>query len=145
MHHPAMDPEVLSLQCGGSNFSCPMITATFSPKFQSVPSGLDLIFLALRLSINLSAVRAGTSTSRGIFSVFFGFVQQETCIRYRTICTVLLVVWGGTNFRPTAGAEVLIRRSTTLQNVPWLCASIQEESWAISSWSSTATSAVNIP
>ena len=104
MHHPAMDPEVLCQS--GSNFSCPMITATFSPKFQSVSSGLDLIFLALHLSINLSAVRAGTSTSRGIFSVYFGLVQQETCIRYRTVCSEVLVVWGGTNFRSTAGDEV---------------------------------------
>ena len=33
---------------------------------------------------------------------------------------------------------------TTLLNVPWLCASIQEEPYAISSWSTTAASTVNI-
>ena len=84
------------------------------------------------------------STSRGIFSVFFGFVQQETCIWYHTICTVVFVAFGGTLLRPIAGAVVLIPKCTTLQNVPWLCARIQEESYAISLWSSTATSTVNI-
>ena len=38
---------------------------------------------------------------------------------------------------------MLIQKSTTLQNVPWLCESMQEESCTISCWSSTATSAVN--
>ena len=126
-----------------SNFSCPLRTAVLSPKCQS-GSSLNLIFPALRLSNNLTAVRAGTSTTRGIFSVFFGFVQQETCIWYHTICTVVFVVLGGTKLRPTAGAEVLIRKSTTLQNVLWLCASVEDESCAISSWPSNATSAVNI-
>ena len=58
------------------------------------------------------------------------------------ICSIF-VVFGGTLLRPTAGAVVLVPKSTTLQNVPWLCATTQEESCAISSWSSTATSAVN--
>ena len=45
------------------------------------------------------------------------------------ICNVVFVVFGGALvLKPTAGAVVLIRKFTTLQNVPWLCASIQEES-----------------
>ena len=56
---------------------------------------------------------------------------------------VVFVVFWGTPLRPTA-AVVLMLKSTPLQNVPWLGAGIQEESYAISLWSTTATSAVNI-
>ena len=63
---------------------------------------------------------------------------NKTSMWYHTIRNVVLVVFWGTPLRPTAGAVVLIPKGTTLQNVPWLCASI-EESYAISSWSSTAT------
>ena len=64
---------------------------------------------------------------------------------YHVIRNVVFVVFGGTLLRPTAGAVVVfIPKCTTLRNVPWLCASIQEESYAISLWLSTATSAVNI-
>ena len=63
---------------------------------------------------------------------------------YCMIRNVVFVVLGGTPLRPTAGAVVLIPKCTTLQNVPWLCESVQEESYAISLWLSTATSAVNI-
>ena len=63
---------------------------------------------------------------------------------YHIIRNVVLVVFWGTLLRPTAGAVVLIVKCTTLLNVPWLCARIQEESYAISLWSTTATSAVNI-
>ena len=62
---------------------------------------------------------------------------------YHMIRIVVFVVLGGTLLRLTAGAVVLIPKCTTLQNVPWLCACIPEESYAISLWSSTATSAVN--
>ena len=51
-------------------------------------------------------------------------MQQETRIWYQMICNVVFVVLGGTVLRPTAGAAVSIRKSTTLQNIPWLCASI---------------------
>ena len=58
---------------------------------------------------------------------------------------VFVVFWGTLRvLGPTAGAVVLILKCTTLQNVPWLCASILEESYAISLWSSTATPAANI-
>ena len=61
------------------------------------------------------------------------------------IRNVVFVVFGGILLRPTAVAVVLIPKcTTTLQNVPWQCASIQEESYAISLWSSTATPAANI-
>ena len=63
---------------------------------------------------------------------------------YHKIRNVVFFVFWGTLLRPTAGAVVLIPKCTTLQSVPWLCASIPEESYAISLWSSTATSAVNI-
>ena len=50
------------------------------------------------------------------------------------ICNAFLVVFWGTLLRPTAGAVVLTRKCTTLQNVPWLlCANIQEASCPISS------------
>ena len=79
------------------------------------------------------------------FSLFFGFrAGNKQACGYHMISNVVFVVFWGTLLRPTAGAVVLILKCTTLQNVPWLCASIQEESYAISLWSSTATSAVNI-
>ena len=108
-----------------------------------VPVGW-IYFPALRVSSFLSAVRASTSTTRTIFSSFFRFVQQETCIWYHTIFTVVFVVLGSTKLRPTAGAEVLIRQSTTLQMFRWLFPSAEDGSCAISSWPSNATSAVNI-
>ena len=77
------------------------------------------------------------------FFFFFGFVQP-TSMRHHMIRNVEFVVFGGTLLRPTAVAAVLMLKCSTLQSVPWLCASIQEESYAISLWSSTATSAVNI-
>ena len=61
------------------------------------------------------------------FVFFFGLVQQETSLWYHMIRNVVFIVYLGTILRPTAGAIVLLRRSTTLQNVPWLCVSIQEE------------------
>ena len=70
-------------------------------------------------------------------------MQQETSMWYHMIRDVVFVVFGGTLLRPTAGAVVLIQKCTTLQNVPWLCASVQEESYAISLRSSTVTSAAN--
>ena len=77
---------------------------------------------------------------------FSGWCSQETRMWYHMMRNVVFVVFGGTLLRPTAGAVVLILKCTTLQNVPWLrvCASIQEESYAISLLLSTATSAVNI-
>ena len=77
---------------------------------------------------------------------FFGFVQPRNkhVMWYHIIHNVVLVVFWGNLLRPTAGAVVLILKCTTLLNVPWLCASIQEESYAISLWSTTATSAVNV-
>ena len=76
--------------------------------------------------------------------VFSDSCSQETSMWYHMIRNVVSGVFGGNLLGPTAGAVVLIRKCTTLQNVPWLCASIQEESYAISLWSSTATSAANI-
>ena len=66
-----------------------------------------------------------------VILLFFGLAQQETSIWYHMIRNTVFVVFRGT-LLPTAGAVVLIRKSTTLQDVPWLCASIQEESCAIS-------------
>ena len=66
-------------------------------------------------------------------------MQKETSLWYHMICNVVLVVFWGTLLRPTAGDVVFIRRSTIVQNVLWLCASIQEESCVILSWSSTAS------
>ena len=61
------------------------------------------------------------------------------------IRNVVFVVFWGTLLRPTAGAVVLILECTTLLNVPWLCARIQEEFYYVFSLlSTTATSAVNI-
>ena len=48
---------------------------------------------------------------------FSRFVQQETSMWYHMIRNVVFAVFGGTLLRPTAGAVVLIRKSTTLQNV----------------------------
>ena len=99
----------------------------------------------LYLSFIFTAVRARTGTSRGFFLFLFsGSCSQETSMWYHMIREVVFVVFWGTLLRPTAGAVVLIPKCTTLQSVPWLCASIQEESYAISLWLSTATSAVNI-
>ena len=44
---------------------------------------------------------------------------------------VFFVVFLGTLLKPIVGAVVSIPKSTTLRNVTWLCASIQEKSWAI--------------
>ena len=60
------------------------------------------------------------------------------------IFNAALVVFWGTLFRPIVGAAVSIPKSTPLQTVPCLCTSIQEKSWVITSWSSTATSALKI-
>ena len=106
--------------------------------------GLDLIFPVQYLSNTFNAVRTGTSTSSGIFLFFFGFVQKETSMWHHMIRNLLFVVSWTILLRLTAGALVLLRKSTTLQNVPWLCARIQEEFCAISGWSFTATSAMNI-
>ena len=127
-------------------FSCALSTATLSLKFENVvPEGWILIFPALYLSNIFTAVRARTSTSRGIFFFFSGSCSQETSMLwYHMIRNVFFVVFWGTLLRLTAGAVVLIPKCTTLQSVPWLCASIQEELYAISLWLSTATSAVNI-
>ena len=76
--------------------------------------------------------------------VFSGSCSQQTSMWCHMIRNVVFVVFWGTLLRPTAVAAVLMLKSTTLQNVPWLCASIQEASYAISLLSSTATSAVNI-
>ena len=70
--------------------------------------------------------------------------KNKQVVPYYMIRNVVFVVFWGTLLRPTAGAVVLIPKCTTLPNVPWLCASIQEESYATSLWPSTATSAVNI-
>ena len=104
-------------------------------------TGLDWFFPVIYLSNILLLYEHGRV--RVVFFFFFGFVQQETSMWYQIIRTVRVVFWG-TLLRPTAGAVVLIRKCTTLQNVPWLCTSIQEESCAISLWSSPAISAVNI-
>ena len=104
--------------------------------------GLSLILhvLNLNLSNNFTAGPVGTSTTRGHFSFFR--IRAATNISYRVMHNVVFFVFWRTLLRPTAGAVVSIRLPTTLQNVPWLC--IQEKFWAISSWSSTATSAENI-
>ena len=91
---------------------------------------LKLLLLVLVAKFFFIAVREGTSTSRGIFFRFFGFVRQETSLWYHILHLVLLwsvvynlvffIVFGGTLLRPTAGAVVSIRKSTTLQNIPWL-------------------------
>ena len=60
------------------------------------------------------------------------------------MCYVVLSFWGALNSERLRELLCRSEKSTTLQNVPWLCASIQEESWAMASWSSTATYAVNI-
>ena len=106
--------------------------------------GFDLLFPVPYLNCIFTVVRARTSTGRGNFFVFSGSCSQKQGMWYHMIRNVGFVVFWGTLLRPTAGAVVLIRKSTTLQNVTWLCASMQEESCAISLWSSTATSAVNI-
>ena len=106
--------------------------------------GLDLIFPVQYLSNTFNAVRTGTSTSSGIYLFFFGFVQKETSMWHHMIRNLLFVVFWTILLRLTAGALVLLRKSTTLQNVPWLCARIQEEFCAISGWSFTATCAMNI-
>ena len=70
--------------------------------------------------------------------------KKQACGAIWYIRDVVFVVSWGSLLRPTAGAAVLIPKCTTLQNGHWLCASKQEESYAISLWSSTATSAVSI-
>ena len=78
MHHPAIDSLVLPLQCSKA-------TAVFVP-----PKDCDIvaevskcaaggIFPVLYSRNKFTAVRAGTSTSRGIL-YFFEFVQQATSI-----------------------------------------------------------------
>ena len=81
---------------------------------------------------------------------------QDSCYMLahsqRTVCRV--VDFGINTTAPAVGLSRVPQKTkkklryasygTTLQNVPWLCASTQEESYAISLWSSTATSAVNI-
>ena len=71
-------------------------------------------------------------------------MQQETSKWYHITCNVVYYVLGGTLLRPIVGAVPPIPNSTTLHNVPCLCARIQEKFWSISSWSSTATSAVKM-
>ena len=88
-----------------------------------------MIFPVLYLSNIFADVRARTRTSRDIFvSVFSGSYSQETSTWYHMIRNVVFVVFWGTLLSPTAGIVVLIPECTTLQNIPWLCASIQEES-----------------
>ena len=76
--------------------------------------------------------------------LLFGFVQQHTSIWYHMLCNIGFIRFWGALFRPTAGAVVLVRKCTTPQSVPWLCASIQKESCVIVSGPSTATPAVTI-
>ena len=78
-----------------------------------------------------AAVRPSTSTSRVPGIYFSGSCSQETSVWYHVIRDVVFVISWGTLLRPTAGAVVLMLKSTPLRNVPWLCASIQEESCAI--------------
>ena len=63
------------------------------------------------------------------FLFVLGFVQQETSTSYRMMCNVAFVVFWGTLLRPTAGAVLVvpIRKSTTVQHVPWLCARRKDE------------------
>ena len=56
-----------------------------------------------------------------VFVRFFGFVQQDTSIRYLIVCTVVLVVFWGTLLRQIVGAVVPIPQSTTLHNVLFFC------------------------
>ena len=76
------------------------------------------------LSNNFTAVRAGTSTSRGNFS---GREKRNKHIGPDDICYVVLAVFWGILLRPTAGAVVWIHKLINLQ----MCAIIQEQSWAI--------------
>ena len=53
---------------------------------------------------------------------FFSFVRvravrNKPTVGYHMICNVVFVVFWGTQLRPTAGAVVSIRKSTTLRNV----------------------------
>ena len=69
-----------------------------------------MIFPVLYLSNIFTAVRARTSTSRGLFFVFSGSCSQQTSTWYHMIRNVLMVfvVFWGTLLRPTAGAVVRI-------------------------------------
>ena len=96
-----------------------------SLKFENVvPEDWTFIFLCY---IYVIILRAGTSTN-------------DIVIFKASFCRF----FGGTLLRPIVGAVVSIQKSATLQNVPGLCASVQGESWAVSSSSSTATSATKI-
>ena len=104
-----------------------------------------MICPVLYLSNMFTAVRARTSTSRDIFVLFFRVraAKKQAC-GTNMIRNVVFVVFGGILLKPTAGSVVLILKCTPLENVPWPCARIQEESYAISLRSTAATSAVNI-
>ena len=126
--------------------SCGLITATFSLKFENVvPEGWIWFFpFYIRVIILLlyKHVRVRVVT---VFFCIFGFKHsQQTSTCYHMIRNVVYVSFWGTLLRPTAGAVLLFQKCTTLQNDLWLCASIHEESYAISLWLSTATFAVNI-
>ena len=51
---------------------------------------------------------------------FLFFFFSGPWSKYHMLCNVGFVVFSGTLPRPTAGAVVLIPKSITLQNVPWL-------------------------
>ena len=51
--------------------------------------------------------------------------RNKHMVPYDVYVTLFYVVFWGTLIRATAGAVVLASKCTTLQNVPWVCASIQ--------------------
>ena len=137
---------MLSRQCGKA--TAVFVRSTHRDMVAQVSEcrsrGLDLIFPVLYPINFYCCTRTYEYESWYIFLFFRVRAARNKHVVPYMIRDVVFDVFSGTLLRPTAGAVVLIRKSTTLQNVPWLCASIQEESCAISLWPSTATSAVNI-
>ena len=151
----AMDSSMLSLQCGKATavfvpFGDREIAAVvwkcgsrdwiwFSPCSMIYVSRVIILLLYEHVRVRVVVIlfcffRVSAARNEDMLYTIYIYDMQRSWCRFG----------GHYVLRPTAGAVVSIRKSTSLQNAPWLCASIQEESWAISSWSSTVTSAVNI-
>ena len=104
-----MDSSVLSLQCGKATaiFVRPKDCDIVAEVSKCGSRGLDLIFPVPYLSNNFTAIRAGTSTSRGDFFFFFSFFRvragrTEHRVPYDTLRNFSRF-WG-TLLRPTAGS-----------------------------------------
>ena len=118
---------MLSLQCG---ITAAVFVRSKAPRHcrRSLKMWFQRVGLDFSRAISKSYFYCCTSTyeyeSRGC--VFSGSCRKkQACMWYHMTRNVVFVVFWGTLLRRTAGAVVLIRKATTLQNVPWLCVMVR--------------------